>query len=91
LSSAILAAIRALANESVGSSNIWAYMINRFGQIIANSDGSGIPVYNVMVGDVGTEGFNKPNIARMSFDLAPGWSDDLIIVNPTAPFNPLTI
>ncbi len=88
---AILSGIRALANESVGNSNIWMYMINLRGQIIANNDGSGIPVYNIMVGDLGSEGFNRPNIARMSFGLAPGWSDDIDMFAPTAPFNPLTI
>jgi len=91
VNSAIRLAIRALANESVGDSNIWMYMVNRFGQIIAKSDGAGIPVSNIIVGDTGTEGFNRPNIANMSMTLPAGWSDDVTLFPPTAPFNPLTI
>jgi hypothetical protein len=88
---AILSGIRALANESVGASNIILRMVNRFGQIISHSDGDGIPVYNIMVGDIGTEGFGKPNVARLTFDLPPGWSDNVQMFVPTPPFNPLTV
>jgi hypothetical protein len=91
---AVREAINALASESAiqpGFTNLAIYMFNRFGQIIANSDGSAIPVYNVAIGDVGTEGFNKTNKANMSFDLAPGWSDDVTVFNPTSPFNPLNL
>jgi hypothetical protein len=86
-----LNALRKLANESVGDTNIWMYMVNRFGQVISNSDGSGIPVYNIMAGDPGTEGFNKDNIARVSFDLPPGWADDLIVQATNTGTNLLTI
>jgi len=91
---AVRAALRKLASESAlqpGFTNLWMYMFNRFGQIIANEDGSGIYVYNVMVGDTGTEGFNKQNKNNLSFDLAPGWSDKVRIFTPTAPFNPLNL
>lgn len=91
------AALRALASESAvqpGYTNLWAYMINRFGQIIGSLNGAnveGFPVYNVVVGDTGTEGFNKTNVANFSFDLAPGWSDNAVMYDPTAPFNPLNL
>ncbi len=88
---AIRKAVRKLANESTGDSNIWMYMINRFNQIIANEDGSGFDVFNIMVGDAGTEGFNKPNIANVSMGLPAGWSDNAKVFNPTAPFKPLTL
>lgn len=93
----VRAAIRALASESAiqpGYTNLWVYMINRFGQIIGSLNGSnveGIPVYNVVVGDTGTEGFNKTNVANLTFDLAPGWSDAVKMYTPTAPFNPLNL
>jgi hypothetical protein len=90
----VRAALRALASESAlspGFTNLWMYAINRSGQIIANSDGSGIDVYNVYAGDVGSEGLNKANIANFAFDLAPGWSDNVAIFDPTAPFNPLNL
>jgi hypothetical protein len=91
---AVRTAMRALASESAlqpGFTNLWVYMVNRFGQIIAGSDGSGIDVYNVMVGDVGTEGLNKNNTNNLSFDLAPGWSDNVKVFQPTAPFNPMNL
>lgn len=89
----IRAAIRKLLSESAlqpGATNLWMYMFNRSNQIIANSDGSGIDAFNVLVGDVGTEGFNKDNIANFNIDLAPGWSDDVVIFKPTA-FKPLAL
>lgn len=91
----VRAALRALAAESAlqpGFTNLQMYMVNRFGQLIYNKSGSnvfGFDVYNLMVGDVGTEGLNKSNIANMSFDLAPGWSDSAAIISVPA-FNLLT-
>lgn len=93
--SAVRAALKALASESAvfpGFTNLWVYPINRFGQIIGVLDGAnvnGIPAYNFIVGDVGTEGLNKANIANLSFDLAPGWSNGVAVYNPT--FDPLSL
>lgn len=92
---AVRTALRKLASESAlqpGFTNLWMYMFNRFGQIITDVSSTncpGIPVYNVYVGDVGSEGLNKENIANISFDFAPGWSDTVKIFTPS--FNPLTI
>lgn len=93
---AVRAALRALASESAlqpGFTNLWMYMFNRYGQIIAaleSTTNPGIDVYNVMVGDTGTEGLNKSNVNNLSFDLAPGWSDNVVLYKPTA-FNPLNL
>lgn len=90
---AVRSALRALASESAlqpGFTNLGFFMVNRFNQIIAKSDGDSIDVYNVMVGDVGTEGLNKSNVANLSFDLAPGWSDDVAIFTPTD-FQPINL
>jgi hypothetical protein len=93
--SAVRQALKALASESAvfpGFTNLWIYPINRFGQIIGVKDGTdvkGIPAYNFIVGDVGTEGLNKANIANLSFDLAPGWSDGVEVFNPS--FDPLAL
>jgi hypothetical protein len=91
------AALRALASESAlqpGFTNLEAVLVNRFGQLIVdNRSGSnlwGFPLYNFIVGDVGTEGFAKSNIANMSFDLAPGWSDNAKVFTPTD-FNPMDL
>lgn len=91
---AIRTALQSFVSESAiqpGFTNIWMYMFNRFGQIIANADGSGIPVYNILGGDVGTEGFNRPNMMNFGFDLAPGWSKTATLFTPTVPFNPLNL
>lgn len=91
---AVRAALRELASDSAiqpGFTNIWMYMFNRFGQIIANGDGAGIHAYNIFVGDVGSDGLNKPNTAAMSWDFAGGWSDNVSIFEPTAPFNPINL
>lgn len=83
-------ALRALASESAinpGYTNLTAFFVNRFGQVICNKTGTtaleGFPVYNVCVGDVGTEGFNKPNVHNLTFDLAPGWSKNAMMYTPT--------
>jgi hypothetical protein len=92
----VRAALNKLASESAvfpGFTNLWAYLVNRFGQVIGSLEGSnvaGFPIYNFIVGDVGTEGLNKSNIANVSFDLAPGWSDAAVIYTPTD-FNPLNL
>ncbi|HRE52241.1 MAG TPA: hypothetical protein PK339_12515 [Flavitalea sp.] len=94
--SAVRKGLRALASESAlqpGFTNLEAIFVNRFGQLIyrkATDNVFGIPIYNFVVGDVGTEGFGKSNIANMSFDLAPGWSDDVAMIGVTD-FNPLTV
>lgn len=95
---AVRKALRALASESAlqpGFTNLEAIFVNRFGQLIYRAgstptDVFGIPLYNFVVGDVGTEGFGKSNIANMSFDLAPGWSDDVAMIGVTD-FNPVTV
>lgn len=93
---AVRAALRALVAESAlipGFTNLWAYGINRFGQVIYEKSSAnclGIKIYNLYVGDTGTEGLNKSNINNLTFDLEPGWSDATATIKPTA-FNPLTL
>lgn len=83
------AALRGLATESsisAGYTGLWAYFVNRYGQVIASISGAndaGFPIYNFVVGDVGTQGFNKVNEANLSFDLAPGWSDNAVMYTPS--------
>jgi hypothetical protein len=94
LQATVRAALQALGSESSlspGFTNLWVYFFNRFGQIIANADGSGFDAYNVMAGDAGTEGFAKLNTMNFGFDLAGGWSKNANIYTPTAPFNPLSL
>lgn len=94
LAAAVRTALQGLGSESAispGFTNLWVYFFNRYGQIIANADGSGFDAYNVMGGDAGTEGFNKLNTINWGFDLAGGWSTNATLYQPTAPFNPLTL
>lgn len=89
-------AIRALAGESAlqpGETNLGAYFINRFKQIIYMKSGTDVlpfPIYNVILSDVGSEGLNRDNTHALSFDLEPGWSQDFDMKSIVA-FNPLTI
>ena len=71
--------------SDVGVTNIQAIYVTRGNQIIFNlPDGStvpeGFPIYNFRVGDVGSEGFNAKNKHGLSWSLAPGWSDQFLIV-----------
>lgn len=82
-------AIRSITSETAlvpGFTNIWVYMINRFGEIIAKADGSGIDIYNFFVGGPGTEGFNRDNMQMGKFDLKPGWDEDVTVFKPNFDF-----
>lgn len=78
--------------SSVGVSNLTAYFINRSGYFFARNPSTtvyfGVPIFNFRVSDVGSEGFNAPNVNNFSFDLQAGWADRLLSVLPT--FDPLT-
>lgn len=78
-----LASLAAQTASQPGETLVWAYFVNRFKQIVAGEDGSGIPVYNFNVGDPGTEGYNKYTIAKGSFHLPAGWSKGLKLFTPT--------
>lgn len=93
--STLATALRALTVESAqnGYTNLWCYMFNGEQKIIADKIGStnpGFPVYNLVVTDVHSEGFNKDNIFKVSFSMAPGWSENFTIYKPTT-WNPLTL
>jgi hypothetical protein len=96
MNAAAAKALRLLAPESAiqpGETDLGAYFINRFGEIIyrkVGSDALPFPVYNVIVTDVSSEGLNAPNVHRMFFALEPGWSQDFEMKKITA-FNILSI
>lgn len=91
---AVRKAIRTYAADSAlqpGFTNLTAYLVNRFGQIICRKVDTalyGIDIYNLYVSDTGSEGLGAANVNTMSFDLAPGWSDDVVVIKPTD-FNPM--
>lgn len=78
--------------SAVGVSNLTAYFVNRSGAIAAsNKTGTeywGVPIFNFRISNLGSEGFNAPNVNNFSFDLMDGWADKLKLVVPT--FDPLT-
>lgn len=92
----VRAALRKLTQESVtpGGTNLWAYGVNRFGQLIYLSNATtgvlGIKIYNFVTPDVGSEGFNRDNITPFAFDLEPGWSDGVKVLSVPA-FSLLTL
>jgi hypothetical protein len=78
-------AIRSITSETAlvpGFTNIWVYLVNRFGEIICKSDGSGIEIFNFFVGGPGTEGFNRDNMQMGKFDLKPGWDEGVVVFKP---------
>lgn len=91
LDSATRTALRAYTKESVypaaGQTNLWAFGVNRFDQLIYTKSGTnvlGIKLYNFVTADIGTAGFNADNMIPFSFDLAPGWSDGVEVLNVPA-------
>lgn len=96
MNAAVSKALRALVSESApqpGETNLGGYFVNRFNEIIFNKNGSDaepFPIYNFVVTDVGSEGYNKDNTHSVSFDLPGGWSQDFDKLKITD-FNLLTI
>lgn len=92
------AAMRALASESAnsapGTTNLEGFFFPKDGRlIIDNPSGTvavGFKLYNFVVSDVGSEGLNKPNTFKCSFDMEPLWSKTFKVVTPTD-WNPLTV
>jgi hypothetical protein len=76
-----------------GATMLWAYFLTTDGHVIFKKNGTnceGIEVYNVCLGDPGSEGFNKDNEHNFSFDLLPGWSDGVEMLKLTD-FKALTL
>jgi hypothetical protein len=91
-------ALRALASESggimPGATDLEGWFFNRYNKIIIDNPAStqaiGFKLYNFVVSDVGTEGLNKDNIWKGSFDLEPLWSKTAKLLTPTD-WVPLTV
>lgn len=97
ISAATAAAIRAITPETAvqpGQTDIEVMFVNKDGKVIAQNPSStlvtGFPIYNLVLTDVGSEGFGKDNVHNLSFDLAPGWSEKHAMYTPTD-YNALTI
>jgi hypothetical protein len=81
-------ALKALACES----DLVAYFFPADGKAIGDNPATevlGIPVSSLFVGDRSTSGVGGRDEIAISFNLSPGWSDDLLVATPTD-FNPIT-
>ena len=74
--------------NSVGNTNLTAFLIGANGVIYCNSDYRGIPIYNFGVGTAGSEGLNSKNMTPFQFVLPANWDRDLVSLVPS--FDPLT-
>jgi len=66
--------------SDIGETSVEAIFVSRGNKIIYNLEvgGSvprGFPIYNLSVSDSSTEGINAPNKNRVSFSMAPAWSN----------------
>lgn len=80
---------------------IGVYLIDEYGRIgcIAEQVTSGsttttsyypIPIESFFVGDKNLGGYEAPDSNVISWSFPSNWSDDLVIIEPAAGFNPLT-
>ncbi len=93
----VAAAIGAITPESSvqpGQTNIEAIFVQKDGKIIGRVptgvEFHGFSIYNFVITDVSSEGFGRDNVYNISFDLAPGWSDNHTMLTPTD-YSALTI
>lgn len=89
LSSTVEAQLKALNCEK----NLVVYFFLQGGTIacveVVATEHEGFPVQSVFTSDRGNNGFGTKDFVNFSFQLAEGWSDNLVIITPTD-FNPLT-
>ena len=97
----VIAALKQLQCEAVGG-NLGVYLFSENGQIeaIEETTGTGqsattkykpIPIRSFFVGDKVHGGFEEPDYNTINFSFEPNYSDNLKIITPTAPFNPLDL
>ena len=72
-----------------GETQLWAYFLNRYNQIINIGNGAlneGVPVYNVRLSSTGSEGLNADNTNVLRFDLVNSpskWDDNAQLTDAT--------
>lgn len=87
--------IRALSCKSLPTRGVGAlrmYMVTRHNMVVHETVGvlnQGIPVTNVSLSSVGSEGFNADNIHRLRFTLDSGWDKNIAMTK--ADFNILAL
>ena len=81
--------IATLTARQAGQTQAKAYFFGENSRITAGSTGDGIPVYNMVVSDVMSEGKRKPNVHKLRFLLPDGWSESINTFEAT--FDPTTL
>ena len=83
-----------LSSAAAGITKLGGYFFGENARITANvvdTAVSGIPIYNFTVSDVMSEGKRKPNVWKVRFLLADGWSETIDTLNATPPFDPVDL
>jgi hypothetical protein len=68
------------SSQIAGITSIWGYLIGRNQRVSGVASGAnlaGIPMYNVTISDVGSEGLRKKNIHNLRFVIPAEWSKSL--------------
>jgi hypothetical protein len=88
---AVVAELRKLTTDSKvpGYTTIWAYFFGMSNKISGKSTGAGIPIYNVRISTLGSEGYRGKNMHQITFDLRSDWDNDFQTF--VASFDPLTL
>lgn len=89
LSSTVEAELKELTCEM----NLVVYLFLQGGLIacveVTATEHDGFPLQSIFTSDRNNEGFGTKDFVNHTFQLAPGWSDSLVVITP-ADFNPLT-
>lgn len=80
--------------EIICEKNLVVYLFIQGGliacvEVVAVTDHDGFPIQAPFVSDRRNEGFGTKDSVDLMFELASGWSNNLVIITPTD-FNPLT-
>lgn len=83
-----------LSSATAGLTKLTGYFFGENARItgnVADTAVSGIPIYNFTISDVMTEGKRKPNVWKVKFLLADGWSESINTYSATSPFDPVNL
>lgn len=80
------------SSQNAGITSIWAYLLGKNNRVTGLTSGSnlaGIPMYNITISDVGSEGLKKKNIYNFRAIVPEEWSENLKTL--VASFNPIAL
>lgn len=80
------------SGQNAGITSIWAYLLGKNKRVTGVTSGSnlaGIPMYNITISDVGSEGLRKQNIHNFRAVVPAEWSANLKTL--VASFDPIAL